>query len=113
MTDQKFSAYQSLFVFARNAAIAVPAALGVTAFVATSAMAATQCQQIQAGIAKTGSYIYHYKDPTHPDLDLYHRLVDSSSQCNAGSVADDAQVEALAGCNVERCFQSWGDSHYR
>ena len=75
-------------------------------------LAADQCSAFRASIRQHGSFVYHYRDPSHPGLDLYERYVSSSLQCGGGYELESKQVTFLPGCQLPTCEKSWGESNH-
>lgn len=86
-------------------------AFAFAATVATYANAADECQVIKASLQEHGSYVQHYRDPNHSNLDLYKRYVNSSLSCNGDEELETAMVPNDPNCQVSECGQSYGRQH--
>jgi hypothetical protein len=85
---------------------------GVAFLVAAPTWAADQisCAGLKQAISDKGMYVYHYKDPAKPDLELYTRFVKTALQCNADEALVYSAVPLLKDCDVPTCIQQDGDS---
>ena len=90
-----------------------PAAHAVVGIVAlgfgiVSASAAEKCSSIRDSIKASGSYTHHYRDPSHPTIDLFQRYVGSSTQCRAGALLQETTVASLGNCHLGSCMDVYG-----
>jgi hypothetical protein len=76
-----------------------------------SAFAAGQCEVINSGISRNGSYVYHFSDPAHPGIPLYQRYVSSVLQCDNGASLESTPVPLVADCDLPTCKMNFGREH--
>lgn len=91
------------------AVIAISGVVLLASF-ASAASAAESCASLRSEISDSGSHLYRYKDPKHPDLDLYRKYVKFDTQCSAGRALVTRYVPELVDCQLPTCTAVYGES---
>lgn len=75
-------------------------AFSLVAGFSSTASATESCSALKNSVNARGSHTYHYKDRSHPTLDLYVQYVIASPQCNTGKEFASRAVPALQNCCI-------------